>query len=133
MKLITLLLAVTISSVAIATPVMTKKINPDGTVTYDPVGDPKAGSPETVPQKLSKEIDKQAREVGVQVIDITSKPVMTKKVNSDGTITYDPIDPKADFTETVPKKKGKEVDEKLKELGVKVIDITPKSELIPKK
>ena len=42
------------------------------------------------------------------------------------------FDPKADFTETVPKKKGKEVDEKLKELGVKVIDITPKSELRPR-
>ncbi|BBJ23623.1 hypothetical protein [Candidatus Nitrotoga sp. AM1P] len=78
-------------------------------LTIDPVGDPKAGSPETVPQKLSKEIDKQAREVGVQVIDITSKPVMTKKVNSDGTITYDPIDPKADFTETVPQKKTRKL------------------------
>lgn len=112
---------------------MTKKTNPDGTVTYDPVGDPKAGSPETVPKKLSKEIDEQAEEVGVQVIDITSKPAITKKANPDGTITYDPIDPKADFTETVPKKKGKEVDEKLKELGVKVIDITPKNNLTPKK
>lgn len=133
MKIILLLLTINFISIAFANPVMTKKLNSDGTVTYTPVGDPKAEFEETVPQKQSKEIDKQAKELGVKVIEIKEQPVMTKKINSDGTITYDPIDSKAIFTESIPKEKGKEVDEKLKELGVKVIDVTEKKDMPKKK
>jgi len=58
-------------------------------------------------KKLSKEIDEQAREVGVQVIDITSKPVMTKKVNSDGTITYDQSTQRLISRKPFPKRKAR--------------------------
>lgn len=133
MKIIIFLLTITFSSLASPAPVITKKLNSDGTVTYAPVGDPKAQFDETVSQHESKEIDKEAKELGVKVIDIKDQPVMTKTNNSDGTITYDPVDSKAVFTESIPKEKGKEVDKKLKGLGVKVIDVTDKGDSSKKK
>lgn len=111
-------------------PVMTKKVNSDGSVTYNLVDDSKADSPETVPPKQGKDIEKQAEDTGVKVIEIKEQPVMTKKLNPDGTVTYNPVgEPSADTPETILKKEGKEVDDRFKELGVKVIDVTPKRDI----
>ncbi len=113
-------------------PVMTKKANTDGSVTYNLVGDSKADSPETVPHGQSKDIEKQAEDTGVKIIEIKDQSVMTKKLNSDGTVTYNPVgEPRADTTETILKTEGKEVDARYKEQGVKVIDVTPKKEITP--
>lgn len=113
-------------------PVMTKKANSDGSVTYNLVGDSKADSPETVSHKQSKDIEKQAEETGVKVIELKEQSVITKKLNSDGTVTYNPVgEPKAETTETILKTEGKEVDERFKEQGVKVIDVTPKKATAP--
>ena len=113
-------------------PVMTKKANSDGSFTYNLVGDSKADAPETVPHKQSKDIEKQAEETGVNIIEIKEQSVMTKKLNSDGTVTYSPVgEPRADTPETILKKEGKEVDDRFKEQGVKVIDVTPKKDITP--
>ena len=113
-------------------PVMTKKTNSDGSVTYSLVGDSKADSPETVPHKQSKDIEKQAEDTGVKIIEIKEQSVMTKKLNSDGTVTYNPVgEPRADTPETILKNEGKEVDDRFKELGVKIIDVTPKKDITP--
>ncbi len=113
-------------------PVMTKKANSDGTVTFNSVGDSKADSPETVPHKQSKDIEKQAEDTGVKVIEIKNETAITRKVNSDGTVTYNPVgEPRSDTPETISKKDGKKVDDRFKEQGVKVIDVTPKKDSTP--
>ena len=113
-------------------PVMTKKANSDGSITYNRVGDQKGDSPETVPPKQSQDIEKRADETGVKIIEIKEQSVMTKKLNSDGTVTYNPVgEPRADTPETILKTEGKEVDARFKEQGVKVIDITPKKDTTP--
>ena len=113
-------------------PIMTKKANSDGSVTYNLVGDSKADSPETVPHKQSKDIEKQAEDTGVKIIEIKEQSVMTKKLNSDGTVTYNPVgEPRADTPETILKTESKKVDDRFKEQGVKVIDVTPKKDISP--
>ncbi|RFC35257.1 MAG: hypothetical protein DID92_2727744108 [Candidatus Nitrotoga sp. SPKER] len=107
-------------------PIMTKKANSDGTVTYNSVNDLNADFSETVTHKQSKDIEKQATDSGVKVVEINDQSVMSKKLNSDGTVTYKPVgEPKIDTSETIPIKDGKEVDQKFKEQGVKIIDVTP--------
>ena len=113
-------------------PVMTKKANSDGSVTYNMVGDLKGDSPETVPRKQSQDIEKRADETGVKIIEIKEQSVMTKKLNSDGTVTYHPVgEPRADIPETILKTEGKEVDARFKEQGVKVIDVSSKKDITP--
>lgn len=52
--------------------------------------------------------------------------------DSNGTVTYHPVgEQRADTSETIPKKDGKESDQRFKEQGVKVIDITPKKDTTP--
>jgi|GEM_PF-4986777 len=113
-------------------PVMTKKANSDGSVTYNLVGDSKADSHETVTHKQSKDIEKQAESTGVKVIEIKEQSVMSKKLNSDGTVTYNPVgEPSADTSGTILKNEGKDVDDRFKEQGVQVIDVTPKKATTP--
>ena len=108
-------------------PVMTKKANSDGTVTYNLVGDSKPDSQETVQQKQSKDIENQAQSTGVKIIEIKEQFVMTKKLNSDGTVTYNPVgEPISETSGTILKTESKDVDDRYKEQGVKVIDVTPK-------
>lgn len=64
MKFITLLFITAISSVATASPMtMTKTDNHDGTVTYE-----QGGTRETVQKEQSKEIEKHAKENGIEVV-----------------------------------------------------------------
>jgi hypothetical protein len=113
-------------------PVMTKKANSDGTVTFNSVGNSKADSPEIVPLKQSKDIEKQAEETGIKVIKIKKDTAITRKANSDGTVTYNPLgEPRADTPETILKKEGKEVDDRFRKQGVKVIDVTLKKDSTP--
>ena len=72
MKVIAFLLAMAMTSAAIAAPIMTKKDNGDGTVTYEQ-GGKKSGSRETVSKEQGKEIERKAKEDGIKVKDITPK------------------------------------------------------------
>ena len=61
MKFITVLFITVISSIATASP-MTKTDNHDGTVTYE-----QGGTRETVQKEQSKEIERHAKENGIEV------------------------------------------------------------------
>ena len=52
--------------------------------------------------------------------------------DSNGTVTYNPVgEQRADTSETIPKKDGKEIDQRFKEQSVEVIDVTPKKYISP--
>jgi len=58
---------------------------------------------------------------------VLQEALMTKKLNSDGTVTYNSVgEPSADTSGTILKTEAKDIDDRYKEQGVKVIDVTPK-------
>ena len=116
-------------------PVLTKMDNSDGTITYKTSGKPKADLSETISLKESKEIDKQAKEIGggFKIIDIKEQPVMTKKANSDGSVTYNLVgDSKVDSPETVSHKQSKDIEKQAEDTSVKIIEIKEQSVMTKK-